>query len=60
MSDILISSRLEILAAKARILAEKYKHNQLWTGDLARSLTELENEVVAIRRESGANNDGQW
>ena len=52
MSNELIEARLNIIAYKARILADNYKNNQLWDGDLSRGLDELENEIKAIRKAS--------
>ncbi len=52
MSNELIEARLNIIAYKARILADNYKNNQLWDGDLSRGLDELETEIRAIRKAS--------
>ncbi len=48
-----VLSRLEIIAAKAKILAEKYKNNQFWEGELRDGLAELEAEIAQIVRNSG-------
>jgi len=52
MKDDTIAARLEIIAAKARILASNYKGGALWPGDLSRGLDEIEAEMNRIRSES--------
>lgn len=47
--DSITTARLEIIAAKARILADKAKGNQFWEGELERGLVEIEREVVSIK-----------
>jgi hypothetical protein len=53
--DDIIAARLDLIAAKARILAEQYKNNQHWEGDLSRGLDEIEREIAAVRN---GRNDG--
>jgi hypothetical protein len=52
--DDIIAARLDLIAAKARILSEQYKNNQHWEGDLSRGLDEIEREIAAVRN----NRDG--
>jgi len=54
MSNALVAARLEIVAAKAKILAEKYKNNQLWGGELDSGIREIESELSKIRSEGGS------
>lgn len=58
--DNITSARLEILAAKSRILADKYKSGQLWDGELSSSLSEIEAEISVIRRDNRSINDRGW
>lgn len=60
MKNDIVSARLDIISAKAKILAEKYKNNQMWDGDLTRGLNEIESEISSIRRESGDHERGGW
>lgn len=53
MNDDITAARLAVVAAKAKILADKYKHGQLWAGDLHRMLSEIESEINKVRSESG-------
>lgn len=50
--DSITTARLEIIAAKARILADKAKGNQFWEGELDRGLAEIEREVASIRSDN--------
>lgn len=52
--DDIIAARLDLIAAKAKILSEQYKNNQMWDGELESSLNTIEGEIAAIRRESGS------
>lgn len=54
MVNEIISARLAVIAAKAKILSEQYKNNQLWGGELDSALKVIENEISAIKRESGS------
>jgi hypothetical protein len=56
--DDIVAARLDLIAAKARILAEQYKNNQHWDGDLRRGLDEIEREIASIR--GGSNERGGW
>lgn len=58
MVDQVITARLEMIAAKARILAENYKNNKMWGGDLQDGLNVLQHEIQMIRNESG--NSRHW
>jgi hypothetical protein len=57
--DNITAARLEILAAKSRILADKYKGNQLWDGELSSALTEIEAEISVIRRDNRPYSDNK-
>jgi hypothetical protein len=56
----IVSARLDVIAAKAHILSEQYKKNQLWGGDLERGLSDILAEIDSIKREGGSNARGQW
>jgi hypothetical protein len=64
--DDIIAARLDLIAAKARILSEQYKNNKLWEGDLERGLEEIQREISAVRNNSSGRSgwaqtdDGQW
>lgn len=60
MNNDIVAARLDVIAAKARILSEQYKKNQLWDGDLERGLSDILSEIESIRREVGSNARGQW
>jgi len=53
MSNPVIQARLEIISAKAKLLAEKYKNNQLWDGELSKGLDEIQSEISYARGEEG-------
>ncbi len=42
--------RLELIAAKAKQLAEDMKHGRLWPGDLSKGISELLEQLAAIQR----------
>lgn len=48
MSDPITAARLEIISAKAKILAEAVKNGSTWPGDLARGLKEIHSELAQI------------
>jgi hypothetical protein len=48
----LVTARLELIAAKARILCEDYKNNKLWDVDLTKGLVDIETEIKSIRSEA--------
>ncbi len=54
MANEIVTARLMVIAAKAKILSEQYKNNQLWGGELDRELNAIESEIAAIRREAGS------
>ncbi len=54
MLNEIISARLALISAKAKILSERYKNNQLWGGELETSLNTIESEIASIRREAGS------
>lgn len=56
MNDI-VSARLDIIAAKAKILAEASRRG-FWSGELERGLREIETEISELRRGSGSSS--QW
>lgn len=61
--DAVIAARLEIIAAKARILAEKYKNNQLWDGELNQQLNDIEVEIRLITHDDAGwatSRSGNW
>lgn len=63
--DDIIAARLDMIAAKAKILADDYKNNRLWDGDLGRGLGDIRRELDAIGRnergETGwATTGGGW
>lgn len=60
MNNDIIAARLDVIAAKARILSEQYKKNQLWGSDLERGLSDILSEIESIKREGGSNASGQW
>jgi len=50
----IIAARLDLIAAKAKILAADYRAGRQWPTDLSRGLSELGVELENIRRESGS------
>ena len=54
MANEIVTARLMVIAAKAKILSEQYKNNQLWGGELERELDAIESEIASIRREAGS------
>lgn len=54
----IIIARLELIAAKAKILVNDYRFGKLWDGDLSRGLEELKKEIDKISKESGQ--DTNW
>jgi len=64
MSDAVIAARLDLIAAKAKILSERYKNNQLWDGELNSGLNEISEEIRKIgsgRRDTWSyTDDGTW
>ena len=60
MNNDIVAARLDVIAAKARILSEQYKNNKLWDGDLERGLSDILSEIESIKREGGSNARGQW
>lgn len=59
MSDSIQTARLEIIAAKARILADASKRG-FWDGELNRGLDEIEREIQQLRSNSPDYNRGGW
>jgi len=47
----LVAARLDLIAAKAKVLATNYRNNQLWDGDLTKGLNEIQAEIESVRRE---------
>ncbi len=62
MSNPMLTARLEIIAAKSRILVEKSRNNQFWPGELSRGLSEIEREISNIQTEEGLDEkaNSQW
>jgi len=60
LNNRVVASRLDLVAAKARILAEDDKNNSVWEGDLARGLSQIESEVRAIQREINENRGWEY
>lgn len=56
MSDQMNTTRLELIAAKARQLAEDHKANRMWPGDLYRGLRELNEQLTALLNSPEARN----
>lgn len=56
----LIAARLDLIAAKARLLASNYKAGALWEGELNRELDELQLEITHARNERGNNSHNIW
>lgn len=51
-----VADRLELIAAKARVLVNDYRQGKLWDGDLSRGLQELKKEIDQVCNESGHGN----
>jgi len=49
-----ITARLDLIAAKAKVLVHDYRQGKLWDGDLRRGLEELKREIDRVCNESGA------
>jgi hypothetical protein len=49
-----IAARLDLIAAKARVLVNDYRQGRLWDGDLSRGLQELKKEIDQVCVESGS------
>jgi hypothetical protein len=49
------AARLDLIAAKAKVLANDYRQNRLWEGDLSKGLAELEAQIEWVQRESRDN-----
>ncbi len=47
-----IAARLDLIAARARILAADYRGSKLWEGELTKGLNEIQAEVDAAKRDS--------
>lgn len=52
MNEVL-ASRLDLIAAKAKIMASDYRNGRMWEGDLSRGLDELLREITYARNERG-------
>lgn len=46
--DEIIKARLELLAAKAKVLALDYEHGKLWEGELGSGLAQLQGQITEI------------
>ncbi len=53
MNEVL-AARLDLISAKAKILATSYREGKLWEGDLSRGLDDILREVTYARNERGA------
>jgi len=60
LNNTVVAARLDLIAAKAKILAEDYKNNRMWEGDLTRGLSQIESEVRAIQREINENRGWEY
>lgn len=49
MIDNATSKRLDLIAAEAAVLADDYKNNRLWDGDLGRKLDSLMSHITFAR-----------
>lgn len=58
--DAIIVARLDIVAAKAKILSEKYKNNQLWQGELDSGVKELQSELNQISQRGYSSQFDDW
>ena len=47
-AEIAVDTRLELIAAKAKQMAEDHKAGRMWPGDLARGLRELNEQLAAL------------
>lgn len=47
-----ISIRLELIAAKAKQLAEDYKNGKLWEGELGKGLSEIDSQLRLLLQQS--------
>lgn len=54
MADATVTMRLELIAAKAKQLAEDHKANRMWPGDLAAGLREISKQLSEVERSRDA------
>lgn len=47
----MVAMRLDLIAAKAKQMAEDVKHGRLWEGDLSRGLADIQEQLEAAARE---------
>lgn len=57
MTNETVAARLELIAAKARVLVNDYRAGRLWDGDLSKGLQELRREIELAQNESGDTNN---
>lgn len=48
MTDQITAARLEIISAKAKILAESARNGSFWPGDLEKGIQEIRTELAQI------------
>lgn len=47
----LVAARLELIAAKAKVMAADYKNGRMWDGELSKGLDDLLREITHARNE---------
>lgn len=52
MTENTTAIRLELVAAKAKLLAEDIKHNRLWPGELSRRTSDICSDIEAARSDA--------
>lgn len=52
MNNEMVAMRLELVAAKAKQLAEDCKRGKLWPGDLQRGISEMEGQLATACQEA--------
>lgn len=53
----MVDVRLDLIAAKAKQLAEDYRKNRLWPGDLTKGLNEIREQLDRVE---GEKRDNDW
>lgn len=56
----LVAARLELIAAKAKVMAADYKDGRMWDGDLSKGLDDLLREITHVRNERGSSDRNDW
>lgn len=47
-----IAARLDLIAARAKVLANEYRQNKLWEGELTTGLRDIQSQIESVQRES--------